>query len=622
MRESIPPITTLPNQPLRLLRAGPLSALLDVESGFLRQICLGEIELVRGIYGAVRDRDWGTVAPALDELEVVEDQDRFTVRFAAVCRRGDIDFHWRGTITGEADGRLEYRFDGVARRDFLRNRIGLCVLHPIAECAGKPCLVEHADGTRTSGRFPGSISPHQPFFNLRALTHEAAPGIRVEVRLEGDQFKMEDQRNWTDASFKTYSTPLDRPFPVAVRAGTRVRQSVVVNVSAESLSSRRPPPARHVQVHLRDGPTRPRPALGTEWIPGRAVTPPELEALRQLALDHLRVELRPGTPDWRPRLQAMRLVAGELPALRWHAAVFMGDTPARELALLAGELAAAPRLNVSLFLILPAAGKVTSTAALDAARRCFGPLFPEADFAAGTDAYCAELNRQRPEPDRPALPCFSINPQVHAFDDLSVMENLAAQPDAVETVAGFTGKPVVVSPLTLLPRFNPNATSPAGHAAPRAADPRQATAFCAAWTLGSLARLATHASVHSLTYFELAGPRGLCRHGPETGPGDEPVERFPVFHLLRRLAGFARWAPVEVSPPGRVAALRCLDPDHRERLFLANLTADDQVVRLLRADGRPVVTHPAAAPDALARPGNAGEWTLRGYALVALEPAS
>lgn len=614
MSESHPPPTALPDRPLRRLRAGSISALLDLESGFLRRVCLGETELVRGIFGAVRDRDWGTVAPRVDGLEVIEEGDRFEARFNATCQRDDIDFQWRGTVVCTAGGRIEYHFDGVARRDFLRNRIGLCVLHPIAECAGKPCLVQHADGTRTHGQFPALISPHQPFFDLRSITHDAAPGIRVEVRCEGDHFEMEDQRNWTDASFKTYSTPLALPFPVAVKTGTRIRQSVVVNVTAESLPSGLSPLAPAVEVHLREGPPRPRPALGVEWLPPAIVSPPERAALRELAPDHLRVELRPEASDWRPRLQAMRVVAGELPALRWHAAVYTGDNPARELALLAGELAAAPRLNVSLFLILPAAGKVTSTAALDAARRCLGPSFPEADFAAGTDAYCAELNRQRPAPDRPGLPCFSINPQVHAFDDLSLMESLAAQPDAVATVAGFTEKPVVVSPITLLPRFNPNATSPAGWAVSRAADPRQITDFCAAWTLGSLARLATHNSVHSLTYFELAGPRGLFRHRPETGTTGVRVERFPVFHLLSQLAGFTRCARVEVSQPGRVAALRCLAPDHRERLFLANLTADEQIVRLRHMDGRPVL----ATPDSAVRVG-VGEWILGAYAHVALD---
>ena len=37
--------------------------------------------------------------------------------------------------------------------------------------------------------------------------------------MEGDTFEMEDQRNWTDASYKTYVRPLALPWPYTLRAG-------------------------------------------------------------------------------------------------------------------------------------------------------------------------------------------------------------------------------------------------------------------------------------------------------------------------------------------------------------------------------------------------------------------
>ena len=39
---------------------------------------------------------------------------------------------------------------------------------------------------------------------------------------------MEDQRNWTDASYKTYSTPLRLPYPVEIQEGDRVWQRVTI----------------------------------------------------------------------------------------------------------------------------------------------------------------------------------------------------------------------------------------------------------------------------------------------------------------------------------------------------------------------------------------------------------
>ena len=112
-----------------------------------------------------------------------------------------------------------FSMDGTAHSTYLRNRIGFCVLHPMS-CAGKDCVVEHVDGSLTQGVFPAEIAPHQPFRDIRAITHEVTSELQAEVRMEGDTFEMEDQRNWTDASYKTYCTPLDLAFPVEIAAGT------------------------------------------------------------------------------------------------------------------------------------------------------------------------------------------------------------------------------------------------------------------------------------------------------------------------------------------------------------------------------------------------------------------
>ena len=51
-------------------------------------------------------------------------------------------------------------------------------------------------------QLPDLIEPWQPFKSIRAITHSVRPGVR-ECRMEGDMFEMEDQRNWSDASYKT-----------------------------------------------------------------------------------------------------------------------------------------------------------------------------------------------------------------------------------------------------------------------------------------------------------------------------------------------------------------------------------------------------------------------------------
>src|SRR5262249_29971600 len=160
----------------------------------------------------------------------------FDITFNAECKRGEIHFAWKGSIKGDAKGSITFSMDGEARSTFFRNRIGICVLHPIKECAGRPCIVERVSGSINRGSFPRSICAQQPFQDLKAIAHEVAPGVRARVAFQGDTFEMEDQRNWGDASYKTYSTPLRLPFPVEVPIGTKISQSVTITVEGASVA--------------------------------------------------------------------------------------------------------------------------------------------------------------------------------------------------------------------------------------------------------------------------------------------------------------------------------------------------------------------------------------------------
>src|SRR5512144_1533570 len=210
------------------LRAGPLRLVFD--RGALRWIRLGEREVLRGIYAAVRDESWFTVPAVLEDLEIEAEPESFRIRFRARHRQGAVRFAWDGRIEGRTDGGIAFRMHGVAGSTFRRNRIGLCVLHPAEECAGKPCIVETTDGDRLEQAFPVLVSPHQPFRSVRAILHEVTAGVEAEVRMEGETFETEDQRNWSDASFKTYGTPLHLPRPVEIEEGTRVEQSVTLSL--------------------------------------------------------------------------------------------------------------------------------------------------------------------------------------------------------------------------------------------------------------------------------------------------------------------------------------------------------------------------------------------------------
>ena len=91
----------------RELRAGPLS--LQLEGVEVASVFLGEKEVLRRIYAAVRDRNWGTIPAVLSFVEEDLGPESFRIRFTADHRQREIDFTWQGTITGSPDGTVTYR---------------------------------------------------------------------------------------------------------------------------------------------------------------------------------------------------------------------------------------------------------------------------------------------------------------------------------------------------------------------------------------------------------------------------------------------------------------------------------------------------------------------------------
>jgi hypothetical protein len=605
-----------PVEPL-VVRAGPLSMLFEPETVFLRRIYFGTTEVLRGIYAAVRDRNWGTVTPRIGELQVARTADSFQLRLGVECRGGGIQFFWRGTITGRADGTVTFEFDGEARSSFLRNRVGLCVLHPLAACVGQPCWVEHPDGTAEHGTFPRYVSPHQPFRQIRAITYKPLAGLEVQVGFLGDIFETEDQRNWTDASFKTYSTPLELPFPVQIAAGTRIRQTVTILLRAETnlsldLKIRN-------QGEAEDTPVFEVPALPAGALPriglglarhGKPSSANAIKRLRLLQLDHLRVELELNGPDWRGNL---RRAASEANALdcALHVAIFLSPRAEEaELNELAAELAVLCP-PVSLWLLYHCSEPATGECWVGLAQAVLSRFGSEIPIAAGTNANFAELNRHRPARDSIALPCFSVNPQIHAFDAATAMENLEAQKHVLESAHQFSPHLAVVSPITLKPRFNAVATgqeqSPSPSELPISVDPRQMSLFAAAWTLGSIVALSGSGSVHSLTYFETTGWRGVMETEagsplPEAFPSI-PGAVFPVFLLLASMAGFTRVAPISMGTLPGVTALALFEGERR-RVVIANLTGKVQALsmRTQAARARAKVLDETNAEQAMREP--------------------
>ena len=571
------------------LRAGPLTLSFEPQTAFLRHIRLGDHEVVRAIYAAIRDQDWATISPQIDLHEQEIKPDSFRIVFDAVCRRGAIDYLWRGTLTGDNTGRVEYIFDGEARSDFQRNRIGICLLHPIVECAGKPVTIEHSDGTAEDGAFPRDISPDQPFFDIKAISYEAAgTGITAKLEMDGDIFEMEDQRNWSDASFKTYCTPQARPKPHPVKKGDRVRHTATLTLSGKvrpilPVNLGRPP-----QLSISTTPVVALPPIGLCVASHRhPLSARETERLKALRLSHLRVDLQLNDPACPARLEQAVTESRALGA-GLHIALGLGANPEQQINALLPHL---ERLKppVLLWIILHDSENPASEATVQRVRPALQKFAPNVLFAAGTRDFFTEINRDRPPASAASSICYSNNPQVHAFDNTTLIENLAGQVYNVETARTFTPRPVVVSPITLRIRSNASAAAEKSGALselPSDVDPRQLSLFGGGWTLGSIARLASTGFVHSLTYFETTGWRGLMETDagsprPKEFPS-EPGTVFPMYHVFADIAEFGakQIYPTHSTHPLLAEGLTLLDASGRRRILVANLTGDPQDLKI------------------------------------------
>lgn len=568
------------------LQAGPLR--MQFENGDLRYIKWGGHEILRRIYAAVRDRNWGTIQAQISNLKFDIQAESFHVSYDAEHREREIDFVWRGEITGDAAGTIRFTFDGEARSTFLRNRIGFCVLHP-AELAGAACRVRYANSSEYETRFPELVAAEQPvtaIHDLGSIAHEVVPGLWAEVTFSGDLFEMEDQRNWIDASFKTYCTPLRLPFPIEIKAGTRITQAVELRL--RETTSAIPPavitPATQTVVLAQTEQRFALPPLGfglsEHWLSTR-----EVERFAALKPAHLRVDLTLAESRFDEKLAR---AANESKRLQTplEIALFLGDNAEAELqSLLASLRQHSP--GVARWLVFDTNAKSSSARSLQTARQALQSF--GVPIGGGTNADFYQLNQFRPPAELMDFVAFSMNPQMHAFDNTSLIETLTAIPHPVRSARQyFDHLPVVVSPLTLKPRFNAVATAadsaPAPDQLPPSVDVRQMTLFGAAWTLGAIKRLAESEAV-SITCFETTGWRGVM----ETEAGS-PLPRqfpslagavFPLYHVLADVVEFAggEMVGVQSGDAFKVEAM-LLKRSKRQSLLLANLTPETQTARM------------------------------------------
>lgn len=574
------------SDPPRTLRAGKLTA--DLVAGNLRYLRFDGAEVLRAVSFIVRDKDWGTYNPTISNLKIEETEDRFTVTFSAVASDSDQSFIYDARIDGSANGTLTFVGKGRTPSGFMTNRTGFVVLHPIDGIAGEPVEVTLTDGSVDTGTFPAEIDPVQPMMDLRQLRHTAPSGLCVTCLMEGDTYEMEDQRNWTDASYKTYVRPLALPWPYKIEPGQEINQKITVSVSG-SVEKGDTDCAIRIAPGAKAGSVSP---LGMGLRPEDTAGALEaMDSLKELAPAYLILHHDPRAGHGRTELECQLSIVRTLGCEAWLEAVITAVTDedaAREIANL-GNLAADLGDPFNTVLVSPAPDlKCTlpgsewpatpnATRLYDATRAAF----PKAIIGGGMFSYFTELNRKRPPTDHLDLISFTTSPLVHAGDDTSLMETHeahAAVTMTANTIAGDT--PWAVGPSAIGVRDNPYGAAAKDNPdnirqAMNFNDPRQRGLLGAAWNLGYFADMTTGGAAA----IALGAPTGAF--GAISAPCDFPQPWFddhgglyPVFHVLRGLRAL-KGQPMrvlELAAAGPLAGFAA-DTGAGVEIWLANTTS-------------------------------------------------
>lgn len=479
---------------------------IEVRGDELAEIRYGGRMLLRAVRAAVRDRGWLTVP--VQVLSVDSDASSLTLRLQHAGLGARLDSTLR--VAARVDA-LRIEWDAVNADAFETNRTGLVVLHPATD-AGRSAVVVHPDGSSEHVAFPTAISPHQPIVGIRELR------VDDEFALEfaGDVFEMEDQRNWTDASFKTYSRPLELPYPYPLDAGEHVQQSITIRV----LGAGRVPSVDGDAIALVAGGIVP--SVGVE-----ASTAPDPVPVSDAGSFRV-VELDLATPNWQAALERaaadgvaldVRLVTdGSAPVLAEavRAVARFTDSPGV--------------LRVTAFDAVEHVSDATAVEALRAAMAASGLAVP---VLAGARSHFTELNREQARIARDVDGIVvNTTPLFHTLDTEQLVEALGIQRLIAEQAVSIAdGLPVHIGPVALRPRFNNVATTPEpaptrtelsegyGAAFTGAVDTRQGAPELGAWVIASAAAFAVP-GVASVSWFETWGPRGLVSASGRTAAAD------------------------------------------------------------------------------------------------------
>ena len=478
----------------------------DLARAAVRNVRYKNVQIIDLLYTAIRPWDWSTLDPDQhsEDVKVTGDICIITIKdlFA-----GALDASTEITISKDNKFTVAYELRGLA--EYSVNRWGICFCLNSADWMGSAVK---SQGNQY--QLPAAISPQRvvdgvtqglfPASNEMLFT---APDQRsIKVVSTGKVLEAEDQRNWTDNTYKIYSGSLSEPRPFVTSAGSLWQQSVTFEISPPSKSV-----ADGSKIIVKEIDSLP--SIGLQFNTDSLLPLDALNtALFLLDIDHIRINEESLTAQKINTVSTNGLIV-EAALLSSHS----GEKLHREIEHLNKQIPAGSRI-----LIQREGREIVELGDLPKNQSL-------SSFTPGTDAYLVDLHRNRYEFGESIS--YSMVPTVHSSDIETIFKTLYTQRESIQFAQEFLAKQVLVSPITFSTRGNPET----GHAREQRinfANPEMAlrirTIEGAAWTLGSIFALAS-AGAYSGTWHELFGEFGIIY------PDGDAIKFSPTFHALAAL---------------------------------------------------------------------------------------
>lgn len=479
---------------------------LDIARAAIRNVTYQGAQIIDLLYTAIRPWDWSTLDPE-EHNESVEISGENCI--VTISDRINSALYGKLVLTLQPNGKFTINYQLTGLDTFEINRWGVCFCLHTGDWMGSTVS---AGGD--SYELLKDISPQrvidgvtQGLFPASKDMHFIAPDKRsLKVVSTGKVLEAEDQRNWTDNTYKIYSGSLAEPRPFVIEKGMVWEQLVVFEVTAPVGAA-----PDGTKIIAKEIPSLPR--IGMQFNTEPLLPNDDLEkALFILDIDHIRIN--------EEALTAQKIATVSKSGLALEAALLSsngGDLLAREVEHLSARIPAGSRL-----LVHRQAREIVQEQDLPK-NTSLNSYIP------GTDAYLVDLHRNKYHFGNAVS--YSMAPTVHSTDPETIFKTLYTQKESIEFAQKYLAPQVSISPITFSTRGNPET----GHLRENRAtiaQPEMARQIknlsAAAWTLGSIFALAS-AGAYSGTWHELFGEFGVIY------PEGSAIKFSPTFHALSAL---------------------------------------------------------------------------------------